>query len=353
VDTGTIQVTGDGSYATPSDNLTATGCYSYTESLAATVDSLAATSAAGASGETTLLLPPPTITTATVTEVYPYSPVFDAVTVTGTDDQPGVVVWSLVGPVATATDGTCNGVSWTGAPTVASGTGDITADGDLNTGPTPVEGVGCYSWSDTFTGAAFLGQTQVAPGASGEVILVEPFQPFLTTHATLDNAMFHDTIDVSGTGIGSAPLAPTSAALTWTLLGPVQDPNDSCAPVTWTGQPVLATGTLMVTGDGTVVTPSTMLTRPGCYTFYEHLTANAQSDPASTDPGVAVETVYMPASALAPDGLGAISTDLGRWIADRGADATALSGTLGLSILGAAGFGLTRRRRRRRPPRPA
>jgi hypothetical protein len=185
------------------------------------------------------------------------------------------------------------------------------------------------------------------------VILVQPFQPVLTTHATLDNALFHDTIDVSGSGIGSAALAPTSAALTWTLLGPAPDPNDSCAPVTWTGQPVLATGTLMVTGDGTVVTPSTMLTRPGCYTFYEHLTANAQSDPASTDPGVAVETVYMPASALAPDGLGAISTDLGRWIADRGADATALSGTLGLSILGAAGFGLTRRRRRRRPPRPA
>jgi hypothetical protein len=181
------------------------------------------------------------------------------------------------------------------------------------------------------------------------VVLVQPFQPVLTTHATDPAETFFDTVTVTGSGINSAPGAPSSAMLTWTLLGPAAAAGGSCAAVPWSGQPVLATGTLTVTGDGNYNTPSTPLVRPGCYTFYEGLSGTSEGDPASTDPGVAVETHDVLASALAPDGLGAIGTDRGRWLPGHGPGPPVLVASLGLSVLlGGPGLVLTRRRRRRR-----
>jgi MYXO-CTERM domain-containing protein len=349
VDTGVITVTGDGAYVTPSDALTATGCYSYTETLAATADSLLSTSTLGGPTETILLLAPPTMVTAAAeTGVFPYTSVTDTVTVTGTTGQPGVVMWSLVGPVAEAADGTCDGVSWSGATVQASGLTTVTADGDATTGPVPVDGVGCYGWTDEFTGANFLGQTQVPAGAANEVIQVTPFQPVITTHATLANGRFFDNVTVSGSGIGTAPDAPTSAVLTWTLLGPATSASGDCASVTWAGQPTLAGGTMTVISDGIYQTPSTRLARPGCYTFFEGLSGTTEGDEVSTDPGVDVETHAMLASDFAADGLGAIGTDLGRWSPDSGAEGSPPAPTLALALLGLSGLALVRRRRRRR-----
>jgi LPXTG-motif cell wall-anchored protein len=332
----------------PRTTLTTTGCFSYTESLAATVDSLAATSAPGLAAETALMLPPPTVVTAVAAAVvYPYSPVSDTVSVTGTDGQSGVVSWSLVGPVAAAGDGTCNGISFAGARVENSGLVTVTADGDLTAGPTDVDGIGCYSFTDAFTGPDFLGQTVVAAGATDEVVLVQPFQPVLTTHATDPASRFFDNVTVSGSGIGSAPEAPTSAVLTWTLLGPAVAADGGCAAVNWSGQAALATGTMVVTGDGTYVTPSTALDRPGCYTFYESLSATDESDAASTDPGVAVETHDVLTSDLDGDGLGSIGTDLGRWLPGHGVGSVPVAVTLGFVLLTGGGFVARRRRRRR------
>jgi hypothetical protein len=247
--------------------------------------------------------------------------------------------------VAAASDGTCNGVSFAGAPVENTGYVTVTADGDLTAGPTDVDGIGCYSFTDTFTGPDFLGQTVVGAGATDEVVLVQPFQPVLTTHATDPAERFFDNVTVAGSGIGSAPGAPTSAVLTWTLLGPAVAGDGGCAAVHWSGQAARATGTMVVTGDGTYVTPSTALDRPGCYTFYESLTATDESDAASTDPGVAVETHDVLTSALDGDGLGAIGTDLGRWLPGHGAGRLPLAGALGLVLLAGGAFVATRRRR--------
>ncbi len=351
---GTLTVTGDGSYTTPSSALSTTGCFSYSDILATTADSLGASSAAGLAAETTPLLPPPALTTDSSSSlVHPYFLVSDTVTVSGTGRLAGSLSWSLVGPVAPAADGTCNAVNWTGAPTLTSGLAIVTADGDLTTGPTSVAGVGCYSWTESLMGVNYLGESVVNAGAADEVILVDPFQPVLTTVATLANNQFHDSITVSGSGIGSAPGAPDSALLNWTLLGPAAATDGVCTAVTWTGQPVVATGTITVTGDGTYVTPATGLSAPGCYTFYEQLTATAQSDAASTEPGVAVETAYLaPGAAVAgsggagSDGLGSIGTDLGRWLPGGGDETVALFGALVLVLLGGAGWARSRRRRR-------
>jgi len=361
VDTGTITVTGDGSYSTPSESLTTAGCYSYSESLAPTTDGTGASSASGVTSETVLLLPPPTVTTtASSTQTHPYGSLSDAVAVTGTSGQPGTLVWSMVGPVTPVSDGTCNGVSWSGAPTVDSGSTSIASDGSVVTGPSVVKALGCYSFADTFTGADFLGQTAVPAGAANEVALVQPFDPTLTTAATLTNGAYFDTITVSGSGIGVAPGAPTSGVLTWTLLGPATSTGSDCAAVTWAGQPTLASGTITVTGDGTYTTPSTNLVGPGCYTFFEQLNGTAEAVPASTEPGVVVETTYVAAAAAkgsldpatpassTPDALGSIGTDLGRWLPGNDNEASALAGALAFILVGGAGsFVMVRRRRRR------
>jgi hypothetical protein len=352
VATGTLVVTGDAAYATPSTTLTAAGCYSYTESLAATVDSLVGTSAIGLVHETAVLLDPPTIATTTSSAlVHPYTSVSDSATVAGTSGQPGTMVWSLVGPVATL-GGTCTGVSWSNAPVVTTGHTAITADGKVTTGPSDVKAVGCYSWTDSFTGDGFVGQTVVAAGAANEVMVVTPYQPVLSTKATMANGAMVDAVTITQSGIGLDPASPASAVLTWSLMGPATATNGGCTTVTWTGQPVLATGTITVTKDGTYTTPSTKLGGPGCYTFGEKLAATAVSTLGTTDPGVALETAYLapvtPAAApsgAAPNGLGAIGTDLGRWLPGNAGVSAALA--VGVGLLLAAALVLTRRRRRR------
>ena len=63
-DSGTLPVSGDGTYKTPSSTPTASGCYSYQEQLTGTVFAGPATSPAGTAGETVLVAaptdPPPT-----------------------------------------------------------------------------------------------------------------------------------------------------------------------------------------------------------------------------------------------------------------------------------------------------
>ena len=354
---GTITVTADGTFATPATALSAVGCYSYTSTLAATAVGQAATSAPGPAAETALVVAPPTVVTAaSSTLVYPYSPVTDTVTVTGTGGQAGTVSWSLVGPVsavplpestgspagaggvAPSPGSVCpaTGSSWSGAPTVASGTLPVTGDGPVTVGPVTVGGTGCYSWVETFSGPHTLGQTTVAAGAANEVVAVQVFAPTLTTTAAVTpgpdgTQTIVDHVTVTGTGLGKPGNPTTSLPLTWTLLGPAPATDGSCTSVDWTGQPVLATGTLTVTADGTVTTPATTLSAPGCYTFDESLGATAQSAEATTAAGVGAETAYV-APVLAFTGFGA----LGGWV-----------GAAGLLVVAGAGLLMVGRRRRR------
>jgi hypothetical protein len=121
---------------------------------------------------------------------------------------------------------------------------------------------------------------------------------------------------------------------------------------------------MTVTGDGIYATPSTALGGPGCYTFYEQLNSTAQAVTASTQPGVVVETTYVTAAGVggalspppgtstpgtsAPDGLGSIGTDLGRWLPGDDSEAIALAAVLAFLFVGGTGsFVMVRRRRRR------
>jgi hypothetical protein len=285
-----MPVDGNGTYATPAVALTAAGCYTYTQALAGTSVSLAASSAPGSTGETALLLAAPSLaTTSSSTNAHPHSSVYDTVTVSGTAGSPGLLDWALLGPVPAAADGTCNGAVWAGAAAVASGTVAVSSDGNLQTGPAVLGGVGCYGWQDTFTGAAFVGETSAPAGSANEVVLVGPFRPVLTTKASLADGRASDTLVLSGSGLGSGPGAPTSGVVAWTLLGPAR--GSDCASVAWVGQPVRASGSITVHGDGTYFTPATSLSKPGCYTFEEALAPTADATGTSSHAGSPGETV--------------------------------------------------------------
>ena len=219
---GTITVTGDGSYSTPNTTIPVSsandGCYSFAETLGASPASTAVTLAPGTIGETFPLFP---ITAAVTTSsnttgtVNPRTQVTDAVTVADSANpgQAGSVAWSLV-EVAGATD--CTGLDWTSAVPVVIGTTTqagtttvptITTGGTtVNTSPAAtVAGPGCYSWVETLTGPNYLGQTTLPAGTAGETFQVTPYQPALATTAeVMANAdgtkTVYDTIQVTNFG---------------------------------------------------------------------------------------------------------------------------------------------------------
>jgi hypothetical protein len=231
----------------------------------------------------------------------------DDVTVAGTGGQPGVVTWSLIGPIAPVA-GSCAAVSWAGAATVASGTTATTGDATVTTGPATPTTAGCYSWIDSLSSAtagAFPSPVVAVAGASNEVTRVELYSPSIATAATMTTATdgsrtFADTITIADSGIAVDPGSPASDDLEWTLVGPVAPTGGLCSLVSWAAAPQVATGTLTVTGDAVYTTPATAISAPGCYTFFESLAATSDSDPAATLPGVVVETTLIPAAIIDP-----------------------------------------------------
>lgn len=273
----------------------------------------AATNAADVTDPSTVPLPaePPKVgLTASITPTMtsqssaqatnPNQQVTDLVTIANTGDNSGSLDWSLVGPVA-PTNGSCSGVSWTGAAVVDHGTIATDGDGTFTTGPVTLVDPGCYSWVDTLTPTtpgAFPGPVDLAAGSAHEVVLVTLYAPTIVTHQTStengDGSVdIHDNVTISGSGIGLTPGSPSQGTLTWTLFGPVPSSGGSCT-VSFTGATVVATGTLTVTGDGTYQTPISTISKPGCYTFDEQLAATADSAASSTLPDVSVETIDLP-----------------------------------------------------------
>ena len=298
---GTTVITGNGTFETDPVALSAPGCYSYGQVLPATEDSIAVEQAPGVAAESVEATPPTMSTSTSDATAAPYQSVTDTVTIHGTNGGSGTLHWSLVGPVA-ATGASCVSADYTKAPTVASGSVDVTADGTYHAGPATVTHPGCYSWVESLTsashGAGFPGPIAISAGASGEVILVKPHAPTITTaisSTTLGSlgSSVHDSITVAGSGLAQGPGSATAAALTWSLLGPVAAQSGSCTNVAWSAAPTAGSGTLTINSDGTFATANTTLSQAGCYTFTAQLPATTDQLGVSSPPGLPEETVLV------------------------------------------------------------
>jgi hypothetical protein len=312
VTTGSLPVPGDGTVTTPAVALVASGCYSFGDELPATADSVAAALAPGDPSEILYAVPPSLTSQSPVLQGQPNEAVSDSVTITGTSGDPGQLAWTLVGPVDPV-DGSCTDVVWTGAPTVATGLVATVGDETVTTGPATLGAAGCYSWVDTLTATApnsFPSPSDLPAGSANEVVHVQNYQPTLSTAASSSanpsgSLAVFDTVSIADTGLaGSAQDAP--AVLSWELVGPVPPESAGCAGVSWATAAVVARGTIPVSGDGDIVTPSTVVAASGCYSFEEVLAATAIDDSASSTAGSTGETVLLPA--LTAGGLSAGGT---------------------------------------------
>jgi len=352
---GTVPVTGNGTYATPGETVTAPGCYSYAEHLPATADSPAATDPAGKPGETVLVSDPEVITTTADPAVALWSATTDAIAITGTQGGTGSIAWTLLGPVAPVGSG-CADVDWTGAPTVATGTIAVPGDGTYTTDPVTPERPGCYSWTEVVTSATFPSPTTSDPGAPNESFEVAPLAPTLATQATavqtgvpapgaVAPTVVSDRVTLTGSGLEAHVAAPTAGSIRWALFGPLAPVGGSCAGLTWTGAPIVAAGAVEVHGDGTVTTPTTPLGGAGCYSYEEQLAASAVSVEAISAAGSPAETVLLSASApVGPVPAGGSTVPPSGHLAMTGADLAGLV-ACGASLV-ALGLVLAARRRR-------
>jgi hypothetical protein len=295
VDSGELPITGNGIYSTPNVDLSTPGCYSFSASLPATDDSPAAVDPVGQPAET-LAITDPQIVSRTESELVGLNePTTDTVTIYGTGGGTGTLDWSLVGPIAPNGDN-CAELDWTDAPVVTTGSVAVDGDDDYITGPVSVKVPGCYSWTDRLTSGTFPSPTAVSAGAPNEVFLVEPFQPTITTEASLTvdgvNGVITDSIELAESGLVAFDGAPTENSLRWVLHGPLAPVNGSCESLDWSDAATHSAGALEVHADGTFTTPAATVTDEGCYTFTEQLAATAISDSAVTEPGLPSETVF-------------------------------------------------------------
>ncbi|GAA3750320.1 hypothetical protein GCM10022239_27020 [Leifsonia bigeumensis] len=114
-------------------------------------------------------------------------------------------------------------------------------------------------------------------------------QPTLTTQISSDG--FSDDVTVSAT-------EGLAGSLDWTLYGPVPAVGDACTGLDWTGAPVFASGTVAVTGDGTMTTtPAGVPTAGGCYSYGDVLSSPYYSDVVSAV-GQPAETFFISAPAI-------------------------------------------------------
>jgi hypothetical protein len=291
--TGTAEVS-EGTNSTGSTTLSAVGCYSYTESLAATTDTNAlSTSAAGAANETFEVISTQQVTTsANQAAPNPRTTVSDSVSISGTNGYSGTLAWQLLGPLTVPGTGcsAVTGTQWSGAAVFASGSVAITGDQSGMTVPASgltIGAPGCYGWAESLTGNNFLSTTTSAAGSANEVLQVQVLQPTLATTAEPSVSggaeSAYDRIVVAGTDIapGNSTGAPTSGSIAWALRGPVSLPSGGCSAVTgaeWSASPVAASGTIAVTANTTYNTPSTgNLDLDSCYSYTETLAATTDS----------------------------------------------------------------------------
>lgn len=288
VDSGTITVSADGTYNTPTDAPTAPGCYSY-------VDTLTGSSwhqvnvAAGTLAETVLVATPSITTAISSAATTTGDSVTDAMTVTNTQGQVGQIDWQLLGPVAPGSDGTCATADWTGAKTADSGTVVVFGDGVYTTSATQLTTLGCYGYAATLSGANFGGTSTSPAGSTDEVVNVtdQSLSTQVSSASVENGGSVSDSVTVTGTG-GRA------GEIDWRLLGPVAAGADgTCVTATWSGAPTVDSGKISISADGTYKTGTTQLTSAGCYGYTATLAGSAYASGVTSPAGTSGEVVQV------------------------------------------------------------
>src|SRR5579859_1959826 len=255
--TGTVPVTGDGTYTTQPFTIQAPGYYTYRESIAASDFVRAVTTACADTAETAIVVGQPKVSTQVSSQqTAPVATITDKVVVTGLGVLTADVTVELWGPYATRGAMNCTGTPFWKATLTAKG------DGTYTTTPVKLRDAGYYTYResivDTPAYSAFTGLC----GETTETTVAHA-SPSLTTVATNEvarpGAKLSDKVGVKGLGM-------TAAHIEVTLYGPFS----TRAAIGCTGTPA-GTTSFTARGDGTVTSPGILVSKAGFYVFREHL----------------------------------------------------------------------------------
>ena len=262
---------------TPTTKPTAPGCYSYADDLTGSGFAAPATSAVGQASETFAIASSPSVTTNINANGYA-----DNVVISGTGGFNGTYTWTLYGPVNAGSDGTCATASWTGAPTVGTGTLPISGDNTYTATPSANPTTqGCYSYAGALSSPNFA-TVNSAVGQASETF-ARKASPTVATIINGDG--YSDDVTIANT-------AGFSGSYVWTLRGPVNAGSDgTCATASWTGAPSAANGTVAVPGNGVVnAKPTAKPTAGGCYSYEGQLQGSNYAVNVDSAVGQATET---------------------------------------------------------------
>lgn len=302
--TGTVAVTGDGTYNAMAPALTKAGCYTWTATTVGHSLIRAVATPAGQAGATFAAQAAPGIVgQVNARSARPGSSLSETLTVTGSTGQVVTGTWALRGPMTPPYSGgkyTCTAVNWASAPLAAHGTFTTGKDGSVLVGTKVVRRAGCYTYTASVTGtptvtaipetragiAADSSRVTAAPTMTGRVSVER------TTVGTTTSTTLFDTLTLAGT-------AGQTVRGTWALFGPLAPRSVSgkatCVGVNWAKARRVATDSFTAVGDGSLGVGGTALTRAGCYTYIENLWASANTYAlAATARGVPAATYLLP-----------------------------------------------------------
>jgi len=212
-DQGGFPISGTGEYETDPTTLSDFGCYGYEVTIDSPGFDGPVTSPAGSANEIAIIrrLQPTVSTAVSSARITPGGSVTDRITIGGTENRPGTIEWSLVGPVAPDADWTCNTVDWSDAAAVDQGTLDTTGNGQYETPSTTLPDGGCYGYVVTIGGEEIGGSANSPAGSPNEVVLVRTVPGKLEVEKTAGRerakvgSKVKYTITVSNTGTGPVP----------------------------------------------------------------------------------------------------------------------------------------------------
>ncbi len=244
----------------------------------------------------------PTIPTTASGSVLVGNPVSDSAALTGTAHEPGSpiiqgpvgaaaggsITFKLYGPQADPANPVC-----TGTPVFTSSAIPVSGDASYGSGNFTPTSAGTYEWIASYTGDSpnTNGVTGTC-GASGEVVVVTPGQPIISTTAVAGPLALGNPIsDTAHLSNVSTPSNATAGTITFKAYGPATTTTD-CSTLAYTS---VVTVTLVGNGDytsssgtGGVFTP----TLPGTYNWtaaYAPAAGDANNLSATTACGDATE----------------------------------------------------------------
>lgn len=297
--TVTVPLRANGSVRTPPITAPSVGYYVWTESLPGDDHTNAVETPCGVAEETTLVKSAPRLSTVAIGRATATgAALHDRIALSDAGSAAQAITWSLLGPVA-PTRGGCSGVTWAKAPVVASGAVPTTGDGHYVTPESAVSRAGCYTYVEKVAASLTSSAVETLPGEPTETVLIVDWPKLRTVASsrqiTVPGSVF-DTIRVSGVTSGKVDIE-------WSLLGPLAPGSaHGCSGLDWSAAPVHAAGRV-ISGNGTVRTPSVSLKVAGCYTFREHSAGTVTAAEADSPPGLPEETVLAtrPSMPLVPE----------------------------------------------------